>query len=287
MPRKKKAVTKKPAKKRPTKARSERKLNYGPSSGVVSSQPLIYAVNRQGHSFEVKTIRHQSNGDGIRISGRSVIANITKLLNGSNALTPLVVTPPVYTSAIAIHPRCLFSSNTRSDLMAKGYERWCFRSLVVRYVPNVSTTETGQVVMIYNQDPTMGDLPISGAWVYCMDNPTSVRFQPWAAATMSVTNQLNQEFLGYMDIDASPNTSVNMRQQIQGCIYAVWTAQQTSTGVMGTLELDYELDLFNPMGAFNVVLLQEEAAKRLKREAELQQKDDEVVLVKSELKGKR
>jgi hypothetical protein len=217
-------------------------------------QPLAYTQNYRGGTFEMTTIKHQVNGAGVRIRGSSALGLISKQNGYRNAFDAVVAPPSGCVSSTVLHPAFLFVGSTRSSNIVKSYLRFVFREIRVRYIPAVGTTENNQLLMVYNQDPTMAIQILSNtSWSFYLENPTCIRWQPWAAASITITDQLNQDFLGFYDTDTTYSVPA-WRQQYQGCLNFVWQGLCDATTFTGTVELDYVVDLFDPIGSFNNVL---------------------------------
>lgn len=257
MPRKKKAVTKKAKKRAPKKTHGVRPGKslrlYSP--GKIEGRATAYTGSMKTPPFTIKTIRTQ-HGEGIKMSGRAYIGYCSK--NGPVGYASAYTQAATATQGYGyVFPDYLFSATSRAFQTTKQYSRWAFRKMKLKYVPGCATTFGGIFSIGYYSDPCSILTSSATTFSQLQDNPTSVASQPWAYCETDLTPGLDQNFLGYTDIDAAGLvTDDSVRQQFQGVIVATWSAPPTEDPgvIVGIFELEFEIDLYQPAGSINIAL---------------------------------
>lgn len=181
-------------------------------------------------------VSHPDFGDGVRIEGRQLLADITTTA-GDNQLFGSNGTATAGTiNLIQLSPDAL---NGRLALQARNYSRYAFRKFRIHYVPRVSTTDVGQMVIAYSTDGAQINFATPSFQALTATAPNMVTpFRKEAVFDMSYSGDLTW----LTELDAA--TSASTRLTVQGSILGF--PDLTSIGAIqhGWTWIEYVVDLY-------------------------------------------
>lgn len=123
--------------------------------------------------------------------------------------------------------------------VAKAFDNFKFRKLNVEWITSCPTTASGQYLLAYDPSPD----PLEDISIRRLGGQTGAKEMPvWANRTMKATkDQLNSLPRYYIAHDFQRGTTYNA-----GHFYLVHSSSQAADSVVGSMWVDYEVELYNP-----------------------------------------
>ncbi len=182
-------------------------------------------------------VTHAELGGGVRIAGRQILANIytsasTEQLFVANGATLNSV------NSIFLSPDSL---NGRLALQARAYDRYCFRKVKITYVPRVPTTQAGSFALGYVSDSKFPTPTFASVASMSPAMQTSFYGEP---RSVILVDDMKTEKYFFTLLDASSDAA--LRQTVQGVIIGVPDITSIGDVFMGTVWIDYLIDLYQP-----------------------------------------
>lgn len=130
---------------------------------------------------------------------------------------------------------------TRLLQFAQLYDKYVFRKLIFHYVPAVGTTNSGSLIMAFDKD-CMDVTPSAAVSINTLTSyEGAVTFPIWQSATMSCSLTDHQKFYYCNEVVGS-----DPRLVYQGQLYIAEATPTLYTGIVGSIWMEYEIELFDP-----------------------------------------
>lgn len=127
--------------------------------------------------------------------------------------------------------------------IAKNYESYRFNSLNFEYVPMVSATSTGKVMMFVDYD-ALDDPPTNDTTL--LNSAGAVSTQVWSNVVLrSMPEQMNKAFKSKFIRTGSVPSGSDLKTYDAGMLY-VATSGATANSVIGDIYANYSVDLLTP-----------------------------------------
>lgn len=200
-------------------------------------------VNTEIHQNEPTWLRmegrvtHPELGGGVRVAGRQILTSVTTTAGDGQLFVALGATLN-NTDSIFLSPDTL---NGRLALQARTYDRYCFRKVKLTYIPRVPTSQAGSFALGYVSDskfPTP-----SFATVASMSPAMQTSFYGSPKSMIIVDDMITPKYF-YTTLD--PTSDASLRQTVQGTIVGFPDAVGIGATSMGTIWIDYLIDLYQP-----------------------------------------
>lgn len=203
-------------------------------------------------------VTHPELGGGVRIAGRQILTNVTTTAVDGGLFVALGATLNTANS-IFLSPDTI---NGRLALQARAYDRYCFRKVKVTYIPRVPTTQAGSFALGFVTDSKF-PAP-SFATVASMSPALQATFYG-SPVSMTIVDDLTTSKYFYTLLDSTSDAS--LRQTVQGTIIGFPDVISIGATPMGTIWIDYLIDLYQPTQdqGFTLRLTDEESEFLIKR----------------------
>lgn len=182
-------------------------------------------------------VTHPELGGGVRIAGRQILCNITTTAGDSQLFATNGATVATINS-IYLSPDTL---NGRLALQARAYDRYIFRKVKLTYVPRVPTTQAGSFAIGYVGDSSFPSPTFATVTSMSPAMQTSFYGDP---RSVTIVDDLRSDKFYYTLIDAT--SAGSLRQTVQGAILGAPDATSIGATFMGTMWIDYLIDLYQP-----------------------------------------
>jgi len=188
----------------------------------------ISAPNAISNVFTSIPTRTRSIKDGIQVSGREFIATVEGNGVSSFGLGKSALLSPSF-----------FYGGVLGQL-ARSYAKYKWSKLVVHYIPKVSTTAIGQIVMCSNENVTFpGPVPEAAAFLSrALVSGNGVMAPLWAPCKMQIPTDNRFRY-----VDAFTNVDINENVLCELLVYT----QISVSAQVGYLWLEYECELKHNM----------------------------------------
>jgi len=196
-------------------------------------------------------VTHPELGGGVRVAGRQILANIQTTAGDSQLFVANGATLNSINS-IYLSPDTI---NGRLALQARAYDRYCFRKVRITYVPRVPTSQAGSFALGYVSDSKFPTPTF--ATVASMSPAMQTSFYGDPRSFNIVDDLMTQKYF-FCQIDGSSDASY--RQTVQGTIVGIPDVTSIGATLMGTIWIDYLIDLYQPTmdQGFTIRLSEEE-----------------------------
>ncbi len=195
-------------------------------------------------------VNHPDLGGGVRVAGRQLLASITTTAGDSqlfvaNGATLLNI------NKIWLSPDTL---NGRLAQQARNYDRFIFRKVALHYKPRVPFTQAGSFAIGYVSDSVTPTATFANTTSMspCMQSDVKVPFSMMIVDDMSTS----KTFFTLLDSTSDAAT----RLCVQGTIVGLPDVSSIGAVTMGSLYIDYLIDLYQPTidQGFSLRLTEEE-----------------------------
>jgi len=212
------------------------KAPKGVSAGITYAPAALQGKRRT--YFQIHGSNRKEPG-AITIRGCDYIQSLTY-----GTSTPLQGT---VLANILLSPTGTVFSGTRLTQFSNLYEKYVFRRFVLHFQPSQSTSASGSILIAFDRDVTDPTPPVSAYGIkQYMSMPGSAVTSMWAPCTSPVDLSDPQDFY-YTSQELNVG---DIRLSMQGQIYMVVmdppAGTVTSTTTIGSLWIEYEIDLFDP-----------------------------------------
>lgn len=234
------AKVNRPKKKNPKKGSANRARGLARNPGSRSGPDSMLSLTRDQFTatspLNLFTVRPGSTPGGIRVSGRELVSAVTvpiatgvfvlsTTFNGT-ATTASAITPTVFPRLSAYGPI---------------YEYFIFHKLSYLFQSNQPTTQTGEIILSVDYDPTEPAPPASTAAM--MRNISSTMSNIYSDASLQVLKSLSR--LPRYELSAGAATEV--LQQLQGMLtVAVEGYTNAAISTVGYVIAQYDIEFFTP-----------------------------------------
>jgi hypothetical protein len=181
-------------------------------------------------------VSHPDFGDGVRIEGRQLLADITTTATDFQLFGTAGTATASGVNLIYLSPDAL---NGRLALQARNYSRYAFRKVKIHYIPRVATTDVGQMVMAYSTDGASAAYSTQSFANLTAQAPNMVTpFRKESMFEIGYTGDLTW----MTELDASSNSTI--RQTVQGSLIGLPDATSIGAILHGWTWVEYVVDLY-------------------------------------------
>lgn len=210
----------------------------GPSRTREMSLPTSYASTLEFPTWlrmEGK-VNHPEFGGGVRIAGRQLLTSVTTTAGDSQLFTAAGATL-LNINKIWLSPDTL---NGRLAQQARAYDRYVFRKVALHYMPRVAFTQEGSFALGFVSDSVTPAATFANVTSMnpCKQSDVKVPFGMMIVDDMSTT----KTFFCLLDSTSDAST----RQCVQGTIVGLPDVTSIGAVTMGSLYVDYLIDLYQP-----------------------------------------
>lgn len=213
---------------RRSRGRGRTKSQKSGKSPIVYSGAPVALGHKSGRGFH--TVRSSNGGTKLNVSGRVWLQSI----KGSNVAGTLLF-------GVNLNPQLMGS--TPMAVYAKMFEQFKIKKLAFAYVPTCPTSTTGTISMFIDPDPQDPTVPVA--------DTTRMReesvFTSWTENTVWKGNGLVPNLSNYplktfySDVDYD-----DIRFTSMGNFYVRATDQHSTTGTIGSVYVEYEVEFYKP-----------------------------------------
>jgi len=172
-----------------------------------------------------------SVGQGhIRVRGHEILGSVI----------PLVSTAPSLAAVFDSNPACWTSS--RLSLTACSYEKYRYNSARIRYIPSVSTTQSGSIALAIETDPDERLPADADAVTRTMNNQFSGLGSVWAPLDVMFRRDPKDQ-----DWYKASILGEDVREAVtQFLVYAVTDVTNLANSALGRLVIEYDIEFMYP-----------------------------------------
>lgn len=175
--------------------------------------------------------QHPKHGTALVMSGTQIFTQVNQTTGSTAAFATI--------SRKALHPKAL---GYLVSLVSDMYASYRFTRVAFRYNPGCPSTTAGQLRISFSQDPTSvayDSLDFEKSSLF----PHQITCGAWEPAGM-IIDPVPCAYEKMFQYDAA-TTQAAERTTKQGMIFGFWNAVAGSDISTGTLELDYEIELYD------------------------------------------
>lgn len=199
------------------------------ASGTVGN--AIASRSGMGVPVAFRNMHHPQFGPTLRLRGTQVFSMITRV-NGSTAALSTVTSKK-------LRP---YDMQYLVALLADVHQCYRFNSITLRYLPGCPTTTYGQVRFAYLSDPSAAAFD-NLTYISTAQSPYQMTCAAWEPASLRIEPVPCAYAKLYQYDSVAAKTSD--RTTTQGLIAGFWADSPLDNTTTGTLEIDYEIDLFD------------------------------------------